>query len=92
MSRPNLEERAVAKAADEARVAEATSKLTAAVDKKALAKTREILLNMPMPNGQRLRFCTMEEGEEMGPWFVTLAQRVGEALIPGATLAELVAA
>lgn len=47
-----------------------------------------LILNLEMPNGKKLRYCTGEECATFGGAFLKIAQKVGKNKLVGQTLTE----
>lgn len=56
--------------------------------KVASIKDQVMLLNLEMPNGKRMRFCTGSEMAEFGKAYTKIAKRVGSTKLVGSVLSE----
>lgn len=54
----------------------------------ASIKDQILLLNLEMPNGKRMRYCTGAEMAEFGKAYAKIAKRVGSTKLVGSVLSE----
>jgi len=79
--RPSAEDRAIRAAAAAANAA-AHAKTVKGIQEQLL------LLNLEMPNGKRMRFCTGEEMTKFGTAYQRIAKKVGKTKMVGQVLGE----
>jgi hypothetical protein len=58
------------------------------IQEEAQKEAAKLLLDLPMPNGKRLRDCTGDDCRHFGGWFLALATKVGPTNLVGDVLSE----